>query len=331
MEKLHVVTAISNSPRYHVRAELYKKFAKHVEDSGAILHTGELAFGDRPFEVTESDNPRHYQFRTWDELWHKENIQNRVINRLPPDAQYILCADSDLQWADPEWADEIVQALQHFQIIQAFSQSIDFGPKHEVVDHSVGMIYDMRRCNSYYPERNDWYDRFPKEKIVKCRRKDGTHYHERCHNKTVRHNHPGYCWAYRREALDYLGGLMEFPILGSADRHMAFALFNRVHETVNAKMHRNYHEQSRIWQERAHKHIKRDVGWLNSTVFHYHHGNKIDRKYHDRWRILVDYQYDPLRHVKHDSQGILQWAESAPWGLRDGCRDYFASRNEDSI
>jgi hypothetical protein len=43
----------------------------------------ELAFGNRPFEVTDPDNPRHVQVRSGHELWHKENLVNLGVARLP--------------------------------------------------------------------------------------------------------------------------------------------------------------------------------------------------------------------------------------------------------
>ena len=55
-EKLYVITPIFNPKRYAVRYELYRQFAKHIEESGAILITVELALRDHPFEVTEENN-----------------------------------------------------------------------------------------------------------------------------------------------------------------------------------------------------------------------------------------------------------------------------------
>ena len=82
-DRLHVVTAISNPCRYASRYRLYRAFEKHMADSGAILTTVECAFRDRPFEITEPDNRFHIQVRTNDDLWHKENLLNLGISRLP--------------------------------------------------------------------------------------------------------------------------------------------------------------------------------------------------------------------------------------------------------
>src|SRR6185436_14254786 len=73
-EPLYVVTAITNPYRYYSRYKLYQAFEKHMEDSGAILYTIELALRDRHHEVTSPDNPRHIQLRSPSIVWHKENL-----------------------------------------------------------------------------------------------------------------------------------------------------------------------------------------------------------------------------------------------------------------
>jgi hypothetical protein len=78
-DRLHVVTAIINPQRFRSRYELFWAFEKRVRDAGAILHVAEVAFGGRPFEVTEPANPNHLQLRTNVELWHKENALNLLI------------------------------------------------------------------------------------------------------------------------------------------------------------------------------------------------------------------------------------------------------------
>jgi len=44
---LHVVTPLFNSARYRTRWKHYEDFAKRVEEAHAILHTVEVAFGNR--------------------------------------------------------------------------------------------------------------------------------------------------------------------------------------------------------------------------------------------------------------------------------------------
>ena len=67
--KLHVVTCISNPVRFKSRYKLYREFAHRMKNEPDVIHwTIELAFGDRPFEITDADNPHHMQVRSNDEL-----------------------------------------------------------------------------------------------------------------------------------------------------------------------------------------------------------------------------------------------------------------------
>src|SRR5581483_4572450 len=87
-EQLHVACAYSNPCRWQNRRRLVQNFRHHMSTCpNVVLHVGELAYGDRPFEVTGND-PLDVQLRTGHELWHKENILNAVIARFPPDWKY---------------------------------------------------------------------------------------------------------------------------------------------------------------------------------------------------------------------------------------------------
>src|SRR6266699_3653400 len=44
--RLYVVTILENPLRWRSRYANYWAFQKHVEDSGALLYTGEVAFGE---------------------------------------------------------------------------------------------------------------------------------------------------------------------------------------------------------------------------------------------------------------------------------------------
>jgi hypothetical protein len=84
------------------------------------------------------------------------------------------------------------------------------------------------------------------------------------------------------------------------------------------------------WQERAERHIQRRVGVVPGTINHYWHGSKQNRRYQDRWKILVGGGYDPNLDLKYDFQGVLQLTERNT-KLRDDVIHYFSVRNEDSM
>ena len=308
-DRLYVVTAISNPVRYRRRYELYRAFEKQMRDSGAILYTAELAFGGREFEISEAHNPRHLQLRSAHELWHKENMLNLLLARLPSDWKYVAWIDADVTFARPEWAQETLQALQHYQVVQPWSMSMDLGPEGEVVPDASGGE-TLPSMLHQYVEGQGW-DLDPQ-----------IYYSKRA-------GHSGYAWAARREAIDTLGGLMDVSILGANDHHMARALLGDVKNSVNPAMGANFKAALDDWQERAAL-LKRNVGYVPGTIFHHWHGAKKNRRYLDRWKILVENTYDPLKDIKRDAQGLYQLAGNKI-GLRDDIRAYFRQRNEDSI
>src|SRR4051812_39160506 len=117
-EPLYVVTSVFNAIRYRSRWRLYQDFERMVENSGAILFTCEVAFGDRDFAVTQPDNPQHLQLRTATELWHKEKSLNLLVERLPSDWAYVSFVDADVVFARGDWANETIHALQHYDVVQ---------------------------------------------------------------------------------------------------------------------------------------------------------------------------------------------------------------------
>lgn len=299
--QLHVIAVISNPMRFKSRYELYKKFEKHMLDSGVTLWTLEVAYGDRPFEITDAANPRHIQYRTWFELWHKENMINLAVQRLPQDWEYVATIDADVQFMRPDWALETIQMLQHHYVVQMWREAYDLGPDYQVIQKHDSYMYR-------------YVQGLPVHAIAKY----------------GQFGHPGYAWAYRREAWDYLGGLLDTAILGSADHHMCLAYVGRALQSIPKNINQAYYDEVMRWEERAVRYLTKDVGYVNASINHFFHGKKADRKYVERWAILRENDYTPHLDLKRDWQGLYQLTDRST-GLRDGIRRYFAQRNEDSI
>src|SRR6266567_1855283 len=140
-EKLWVIAVVSNPQRYRSRYHLFEKFKASVEKAGANLLIVELALGHRPFEMTQANNPHHVQLRTMDELWHKENMINVGISRLPADWQYVAWIDADIEFVRTDWVVEIVHQLQHYSVIQLFQSAVDLGPQGEVLQTVDSFMY----------------------------------------------------------------------------------------------------------------------------------------------------------------------------------------------
>ncbi len=297
-KKLHVIAVISNPVRYKSRYDLYEKFKAEMRaHSNVVLHTVEIAFGDRPFMVTKP-NKHVLQLRSYDEIWHKENMINLAVQRLPDDWEYVAWIDADVTFVNKTWVHDTLHALQHYMLVQPWQDALDMGPEGQVIQAHKSFCY----MHSIGAPRKKGYTFF----------------------------HPGFAWACRREAWDAVGGLIDTAVLGAGDHHMALALIGSARESVPGKIAPSYLNKIMIWQDRAEKYIRRDIGAVPGTILHSWHGKKKDRKYVERWDILTRHNFDPDLDLKEDWQGLYQLTERSI-GLRDDIRRYFRARNEDSV
>jgi hypothetical protein len=308
MNHLHVVTSLFNPRRFRSRARLYRDFETYVKQSGAVLHTVEMAFGDRSFEVTQAATADQLQFRTHSELWHKERLLNLLIAQVAqqqPDAKYFAWIDADVTFANPNWVQETIDYLQHYHVLQLFETCHNLGPDNKVLTSQHGIVAGWA-ANGKIAWENP------------ARRHYGFYYH------------PGFAWAATRWALDQLGGLFDVCVAGSGDTHMAGALCGDWRfgfpDVLQATP---YGRALEAWGRRADASIERNVGHLPGSLFHHWHGRAQDRGYDLRWQTLIDHKFDPVFDIQNDINGCLAWSGANP-GLQAAIRRSLATRNEDS-
>jgi hypothetical protein len=141
--------------------------------------------------------------------------------------------------------------------------------------------------------------------------------------------HPGYAWAWTRQALDWVGGLLEMACMGAGDHHMGLALLGKGAMSVPAGILPTYRRKIIDWQARATRHIAGNVSAIPGTIEHHWHGDKAKRRYIERWDVLVKHGFDPDTDIKRNCWGVLELAGNKP-GLRQDIDRYFRARDEDS-
>lgn len=324
--KLYVVTTIFNPQRWRSRYKLFNQFEKMCLFSSSDLYIGEAAFGWRHHEISTVEDSHHIQFRTHDELWHKENILNIVISRLPTDWKYVAWVDADVRFQRSDWAEETLHLLQHYQIIQMFSFAQNLGPNYEPLGLPVpGFVY---KYHEHTPLSG------PNLEELFHNNKNHYPYYPPGGQKRGPWAHPGFAWAARREAFDNLGGLLDTAIVGSADWHMCCALIGQAKRSVSFDYSKGYTDCVLEWQSRAEKHIRRNIGFMPGLLTHFWHGKLSQRMYNARWKLLVQCKFNPLTDLKRNSQGLWQLIDRGDERfirLRDGLKEYGKLRNEDSI
>ena len=318
---LYVLTTVFNSVRFRSRWKIYEAFARSCEDTGAILYTCEVAFGEREFAVTKADNPRHLQLRTAHELFYKENTQNLLAQRLPIDFSYVACVDADIAFMRRDWADETIHQLQHFPVVQMFSQIHNLDSNHELMSggQSFATTWKKQELQKFEKMMDPRRFGYPYPYLGPGVKYPGP---------------PGGAFAYRREAWDGLGGLLDCCILGSGDLYMAFGLIGLADKLPWKRFHPAYPQKITSWMERAkttqwqERPLVGNVGVVPGLAMHYWHGAWQGRQYNTRNNILIRNQFNPLVDLKRDWQGLYQLTSHNPQ-LRRDIQKYFSDRNED--
>lgn len=314
-EKLHVAVAYNNPFRWRTRRELLNQFRHHMAQSpNVVLHVGEIAYGDRPFEATDAGNPHDYQFRTKSELWHKENLLNAIIARWPSGWKYGAIIDGDFHFTRHDWALEAIHLLQHHAWVQLFSSYADMSADHRPFNVRPSFAY----CYLNYDDQGN---------------PTHTGYGTQARPTRKRNTTPGAtggAWSFTHEGFNAVGGLLDSCILGAGDWYMAFGLIGRTTdghpEAISCG--KAYEDSIRRWQANAYDAIEGNIGYVDCFATHAFHGTKVRRGYGDRWKILRDNAYDPAVDIVRDWQGIYRLTGNKP-KLRDEIRRYFRSRTED--
>jgi len=312
----YVVSVVTNPERYKTRVRLFQDFMERMKKYDVNFYVVEGALGDREFEVTDADNPCHIQIRVESVIWLKENLINLGISRLPSNWKYVAWIDGDVDFIHPTWVEETIHELQHHTVVQLFEDAIDLGPNHEIMSTYKSFAYCYKNNlppkvsnNEKESEQNQEYNYYS--------------------NSPKTYWHPGYAWAATRDAINTLGGLLDFAIIGAADHHMACALIGNASKSIPGGMHPAYTKSVLSWANRAAR-LHKNIGYVKGTIYHYWHGKKRDRKYKDRWSILIDNQFNPITDIHKNWQGVYELHTSND-KMRDQIRGYFQSRNEDSI
>lgn len=294
---LNVVCVISNPCRYKTRVNLMKACLARNAFAGVTQWLVEAVFGEREPEVADPSNPHHIIVRCDDEIWLKENLINIAVSHFPTNWRYMMWMDGDVEFLRPNWAMEVLHTLQHFATVQPFSHVVDMGPNREILETHTGFAHMYLQGQPFTPGYGTFW-------------------------------HPGYAWAWRREAWDAVGGMIDRAVCGAGDHHMATALIGRGHLSVHGKCSKAYHKMVSDWQAKAEVHLKRNIGAMEGTILHYFHGAKANRNYVGRWDILTKTGFEPERDLFKDDAGLLHLDRSNTY-LRDLLRAYFRQRNED--
>lgn len=324
-ETLHVAVPYSNPFRWNARRRLMHDAIQHLNSTKNVrLYVGELAYGDRPFEVTGQGHATHKeaQFRAASELFHKENIINETVRTFDADWKYGAWVDGDFTFTRSDWGIEAIHLLQHYDFVQLFSTYTNLSAA------TYGGSQPDKTVKSFTRNYIDNGFRLPKgidpSGITSA------------YGYGYGYGKSGVCatggaWAFRRSAFNAVGGLLDKAILGSGDWFMAFGLSAQPTDMPRQKSRytAEYVAMIEAWQRHAAE-LKRNIGVLDQFAVHHFHGDKSNRGYGTRDEILIAHRFNPVTDIRPNSHGIYELSGNKP-ALRDAIRAYFITRNEDAL
>jgi hypothetical protein len=301
-DKLHVIIVVSNPGNFATRYILAREFIKRMlsEEHDVNLYIVELAYTGQGYHITDSKNPNHLRLRAVHPLWHKENMINIAVRRLlPPTWKAMAWIDADIEFENPKWATDTLKLLNgQYDIVQLFSHACDM----DINGLSMSVFNSLAYCAVKHGARGGINH-------------TGTNY-----------PHPGFAWAMTRKAYDRVGGLYEPAILGSGDHIMAKCILNQGLKSIVPESSADYIASILEYQEQA-KTLR--LGYTPGVIRHHFHGSKKNRKYTERWQILVKWDYSPVKHVTRNEDGLLVPTPECPAGLLMDIVEYGRERNED--
>lgn len=291
-DALYVILPYFNYCKFKNRLRLFTEFVNRIYKTPGINIVIVEAGDDLPSLPVY----KHLKFQEHDHLWIKENLINLAIDKLPDTWKYVAWIDADITFLNKHWVRETINTLKQVDIVQMFQSAINLGQSGEVIKVDKGFGY-MHATNMKYT-KTDKYGFW----------------------------HPGYAWACTHRAYDRMGSLIDWAILGSADRHMALAWINHVDDSYPGNIHPTYKAMLHDYQERC-RTMK--ISYVNGTILHHWHGSLENRKYRERWNILTRLQFSPFDDVGFDNHGVIQLTTSGQ-RLESELKNYFLERQEDA-
>ena len=296
-EPLYVVLPYFNFCGFKRRRDLFVQFVNEIASVSGIRVVISEAEGLTPL-------PRglsvwsHMTFKTPSRIWIKENLVNLAVNRLPNSWKYMSWIDADLTFLNQNWVRDTIHELQTADVVQLWRSAVNLGAQGETLQVDRSFAY------MFVDSGTPW---IPTDKYGFW--------------------HSGYAWACTRKAYDQMGGLIDWAILGSGDRHMAMALAGLADKSCPGNIHPNYKVLLADFQKKM-KNFK--TSYVDGTIVHHWHGAFANRRYKERWDILTKNQFDPFVDIGMEADGTVRLT-------KDGKRfealleEYFIGRKEDSL
>lgn len=147
-------------------------------------------------------------------------------------------------------------------------------------------------------------------------------------NNFLNYWNPGFAWACTREAYEKMDGLFQYSIIGGGDSNLAFCILNSGVSSIVPECTNEYKKKLLEFNNKINT-LK--LGYVPGIIKHYFHGSKKNRKYIERWQILVNNKYSHDEHITINNDGLLIPTDKCPKLMLDQIMEYFKERNDDEM
>lgn len=306
-----VITCYFNPLGYRTRRANFIQFASSLAAQGAPLLVVEMAGPTGHFDLDEGS---YNCIRVNGDglMWQKERMLNLALRSLPQQCRKVAWVDADIIFESPDWLKLTSEALERDVVVQPFSQGVRLPPGHI-------------RYNGESQEESGITESF-----AACYKRDPTL--SRTQKGSRKHGHTGYAWAAQRDFLETCR-LYDACITGGCDHLMAHVFAGSLSSACISGIIGEHNARARHftkWAEHADSICKGRLGFVPGMISHLWHGTLANRRYQERHQEFRQFDFDPERDLRTDSNGLWAWSDSSNH-LRAWSLSYFKSRNEDDM
>ena len=293
---LAAIVPFYNYMRAASRIRNYHKCVAYFRDRGFAVYVAEAVLDGQEFQIPQDGRVRRFTVR--DPLFIKESLVNIVLRDLPAHYTHVVWPDADFIFDRPDIVDATIEALDRYPVVQTFRTL-------------------------------EWLDAHGQPERGRQRNYAGAGFRA-VQNKTRAFGRwPGGAWAARREVLDEIGGLYDGYPAGSCDV-LALGGFlgtkgNRYFRRYSAATVQHYS----AWRDQAYSVVRGKIGYVDAVASHLFHGVLKNRQYSQRHTKLKAANFDPVRHLERNADGVNQLSAACPKEIRDWLSAYMLkSRKE---
>lgn len=292
---ISVITPYFNPKNSDIRRNLYENFKCHMKEYGVKLYTIEISY-DGIFQVTNKKDKFHIQVESKDIMWHKENMINVVIEKLPKKTKYVAWFDNDIEFTDQNWLTNSLLKLETSScVLQPYSISnwLDENGNYE----RSSLSYSFENKHVYEPMQ-------PSVELFRFNQ------HVKKMSQTFMSS-PGLAWISSMDFMKSIGGMFMPVFFRSGDLIMANAFYNKPFPSFYIieglkNEYDNYQTKIRKYMKETNKF----PSYVEGQLIHHYHGPVTQRKNFDHFQLLKQYNINPNSAIQKNKYGIYEFTDN---------------------